>query len=412
MQKRNNKYRREFIELFKKVNINIPLLDDIKQFPPYAKFLKEICTNKRKFMKDEQIILSEDVSAVLQGKLPPKLNDPGSFTVPCIIGNKGFDKAMLDLGASINLMPYDIYKTLALDDIKPAKISLKLADRSQVVPMGIVEDVLVKIGELLIPADFVILDMKDIASGGEEEMPILFGRPFMATAGTKIDVKEGILTMTVFETTIGFRIFDAMRSPMPLGDCFKIDVVDEAIATSFIDTNSRDPLETSLVYPDMDFLDEEIVDATSALTTTPPTSTPYCFQPLTYAFLGDDETHPVVMSSKLLTCEEEKLLEVLREHKTAFGWTIADIKGIIVSVCTHNIYMEEDNKPTRDPQRRLNPPMMEVVKKEVTKLLDHEIIYPISDSKWVSPVQVVPKKGGLTIVKNDRGEDVPRSKGS
>jgi hypothetical protein len=271
-------------------------------------------------------------------------------------------------------------------------------------------------------------------------MPILFGRPFMATAGTKIDVKEGILTMTVFDTTIGFRIFDAIRSPMPLGDCFKIEVLDEAVATSFIETNSKDPLETSLAYPDMDFLDEEIVDATLALTTTPPTSIPYCIQPLTvletssswplklqpsivsppklemkplpsslkYAFLGDNETLPVVMSSKLSSCEEEKLLEVLRGHKAALGWTIADIKGISASVCTHNIYMEEGCKPTRDPQRRLNPPMMEVVKKEVTKLLDHGIIYPISDSKWVSPVQVVPKKGGLTIVKNDKGEDVPQ----
>ncbi|KAK9921933.1 hypothetical protein M0R45_030425 [Rubus argutus] len=391
-------------------------------------------------MKDEQIILSEDVSAVLQGKLPQKLNDPGSFTIPCIIGNKGFDKAMLDLGASINLMPYDVYRTLALDDIKPTKISLKLADRSQVVPMGIVEDVLVKIGELLIPVDFVILDMKDIASGEEEEMPILFGRPFMATAGTKIDVKEGILTMTVFDTTICFRIFDAMKSPLPLGDCFKIDVVDEAVTTSFIESNSKDSLETSLAYPDMDFLDEEIVDATLALTTTPPASIPYRIQPFTaletrpacspklqpyilsppklemkllpsslkYAFLGDDETLPVVLSSKLLTCEEEQLLEVLREHKVAIGWTIADIKGICASVCTHNIYMEENCKPIRDPQRRLNPSMMEVVKKEVTKLLDHGIIYPISDSKWVSPVQVVPKKGGLTIVKNDKGEDVPQ----
>ncbi|KAK9928943.1 hypothetical protein M0R45_026057 [Rubus argutus] len=94
--------------------------------------------------------------------------------------------------------------------------------------------------------------------------------------------------------------------------------------------------------------------------------------------------------------------------KADIGWTIADIKGIGASVCTHNIYMEENCKPTRDPQRRLNLPMMEVVKKEVIKLLDHGIIYPISDSKWVSPVQVVPKKGGLTIVKNDKGEDVPQ----
>jgi hypothetical protein len=223
LQKKNNRYRREFIELFKKVNINIPLLDAIKQFPPYAKFLKELCTNKRKFTKDEQITLSEEVSAVLLGKLPPKLKDPGSFTVPCTIGNKGFEGAMLDLGASINLMPYHIYKTLSLDDIKPLNIVLKMADQRKVTPRGVVENILVKIDELLIPADFVVLDIKEGAIGDENEAPIILGRPFMATAGTKIDVQKGILTMTVFDTTVGFRIFDAIRSPMPLGECFRID---------------------------------------------------------------------------------------------------------------------------------------------------------------------------------------------
>jgi hypothetical protein len=223
VKKKQNKYRKEFIEMFKKVNINIPLIEAIKQFPPYAKFLKELCTNKRKFTKDEQITLSEEVSAVLLGKLPPKLKDPGSFTVPCTIGNKGFEEAMLDLGASINLMPYHIYKTLSLDDIKPLKISLKMADQRMVTPRGVVEDVLVKIDDLLIPADFVVLDMKESLNGEENVIPIILGRPFMATAGTRIDVQKGILTMTVFDTTVGFRIFDAMRSPMPLGDCFQID---------------------------------------------------------------------------------------------------------------------------------------------------------------------------------------------
>jgi hypothetical protein len=223
LKKKQNKYQREFTELFQKVHINLPLLDVIKQFPPYAKFLKELCTNKRKFTKDEQITLSEEVSAVLLGKVPPKLKDPGSFTVPCTIGSKGFEGAMLDLGASINLMPYHIYENLSLDDIKPLNISLKMADQRSVTPRGVVENILVKIDELLIPADFVVLDMKESTNGDENEIPIILGRPFMATAGTKIDVQKGILTMTVFNTTVGFRIFDAMTSPMPLGECFRID---------------------------------------------------------------------------------------------------------------------------------------------------------------------------------------------
>ena len=97
----------------------------------------------------------------------------------------------------------------------------------------------------------------------------------------------------------------------------------------------------------------------------------------------------------------------MREHKTALGWSIADIKGISPSTCMHKILMEENCKPTVEHQRRLNPNMKEVVRAEVLKLLDAGIIYPISDSPWVSPVQVVPKKGGMTIVKNDNNEIIP-----
>ena len=133
--------------------------------------------------------MSEEVSAILQGKLPPKLKDPGSFTVPCTVGKKSFDNAMLDLGASINLMPYHVYKTLGLDDInQDIKISLRMADRSLVFPRGVVENVLVKIEELYVPADFVILDMEE-SPHEEDEQPIILGRAFMATAGTKIDVR-------------------------------------------------------------------------------------------------------------------------------------------------------------------------------------------------------------------------------
>jgi Reverse transcriptase (RNA-dependent DNA polymerase). len=128
---------------------------------------------------------------------------------------------------------------------------------------------------------------------------------------------------------------------------------------------------------------------------------------LKYSFLGENETHPVIISSELSDKNEEKLLKVLLQHKGALGWTIADLKGISPKFCTHKIYLEEGAKPTRDVQRRLNPNMKEVVMKEVIKLLDAGIIYPISDSKWVSPTQVVPKKAGITVVENADGEQIP-----
>ncbi|CAN6695172.1 unnamed protein product [Malus baccata var. baccata] len=129
---------------------------------------------------------------------------------------------------------------------------------------------------------------------------------------------------------------------------------------------------------------------------------------LKYIFLGENETLPAIISSSLTAQEEEKLLRVLKEFKSALGWTLADIKGISPTTCMHHIFLEEGAKPTREAQRRLNPPMMEVVKKEIIKLLDCGVIYPISDSRWVSPVQCVPKKSGVTVVANAENELVPQ----
>ena len=128
---------------------------------------------------------------------------------------------------------------------------------------------------------------------------------------------------------------------------------------------------------------------------------------LKYAFLGVEETFPVIISSSLESDQENKLLEILRTHKTAIGWTIPYIKGISPLICTHRIHLEEDVKPSRQPQRRLNPIMKEVVKKEVLKLLDVSVIYPIADSKWVNPTQVVPEKSGVTVVANEHNEIIP-----
>ena len=124
-------------------------------------------------------------------------------------------------------------------------------------------------------------------------------------------------------------------------------------------------------------------------------------------FFDDDESCPVIVSSSLDDSQIVKLLTMLCMHKKAIGYSIDDLKGISPDFCMHRINLDEDHKPCIQGQRRLNPNMQEVVKKEVIKLLDAGIIYPISDSKWVSPVQVVPKKGGTTVVKNDKDELIP-----
>ncbi|CAN6716275.1 unnamed protein product [Malus baccata var. baccata] len=380
--------------------------------------------------------VSENVSAVLQRKLHPKCKDPGSFTIPCVIGNTKFEHAMLDLGASINVMPYSIYASMNLGELKNDGVIIQLADRSNAYPKGVLEDVLVQVDNLIFPADFYVLEMED--SPNITPLPILLGRPFMKTARTKIDVFKGTLTMEFDGEIINFNISEAMKFPKDDHSCFSIDVLDE-LAQDYLDMLEDDPLETTIAQglgmkPNLVIPKEEDAELVAAFESLPqhrgkpsnpipiPVSTntllPSVIQApvlelkplpdhLKYVFLGDEETLPVIVSSSLTALEEEKLIRVLKEHKTAIGWTLADIKGISPTTCMHRIFLEKGAKPTREAQRRLNPPMMEVVKKEIIKLLDCGLIYPISDSRWVSPVQVVPKKSGVTVVKNAEEELVP-----
>ncbi|XP_027183921.1 uncharacterized protein LOC113782214 [Coffea eugenioides] len=152
---------KEILEVFRKVEINIPLLDAIKQVPKYAKFLRDLCVNRRRLRGDERVIMGENVSAVLQRKLPPKCRDPGGFTVPCRIGNILIRNTLLDLGVSINVMPESMYASLNLGPLKETEILIQLADRTNAYPDGLIEDVLVKVNELVFPTDFYVLDMDD-----------------------------------------------------------------------------------------------------------------------------------------------------------------------------------------------------------------------------------------------------------
>ncbi|KAM2388572.1 hypothetical protein ACFXTH_038002 [Malus domestica] len=374
---------------------------------------------------------------VLQRKLPPKLEDAGSFTIPYVTGGKKFGRALCDLGASINLMPYSVYESLNLGDLKETKVVIQLADRSNRYPKGLLEDVLVQVNELIFPADFFVLEMEHDPM--PTALPLILGRPFLRTARTKIDVYDGTLTMEIEGESVKFRIFNAMRYPSELESCLSIDVFDYFVQDCFNEGVGQDNLEKALVHSIThgnfnysEHIEKELIQTVASLESlspirgkcssyfiSPPTfnekTLPSVIQApklelkpipehLKYAFLGEDETLPVIISSQLSTEEGEKLIRVLKDHKTAIAWSITDIKGINPATCMHRILLEEGAKPTREAQRSLNPLMMEVVKKEVIKLLDVGIIYPISDSKWVSPIQVVPKRSGVTVVRNDAYE--------
>ena len=194
------------LEVLRQVMVNIPLLDIIKQVPAYAKFLKDLCTIKKGLGIEKKAFLTEQVSAIIQRKYPVKYKDPGSPTISVNIGGNCIDKSLLDLGASVNLMPYSVYKQLGLGELKPTNITLSLADRSVKIPKGIVEDVLVKIDKFYYPVDFVVLDTEPIASE-PNHVPIILGRPFLATANAIINCRNGVMQLTFGNMTLELNIF-------------------------------------------------------------------------------------------------------------------------------------------------------------------------------------------------------------
>ncbi|CAN6554870.1 unnamed protein product [Malus baccata var. baccata] len=373
MQSNKDESEKDILKTFRKVQVNIPLLEAIKQVPKYAKFLKTLCTTKTRMSNKEVVKVRENVSAVLQRKLPTKCKEPGSFTIPCVIGNTLFENAMLDLGASINVMPYSIYASMNLGELKKDGVIIQLADRSNAYPKGVLKDVLMQVNHLIFPTNFYVLDMED--SVHSTSLPILLG----VSGG----IEQGCPRNSHYEghklknQELGARqTHDQIWDPNAVP--FNEEVVEVVAALESLPRQyGKVPLSiSSSVSTKM--LPSIVQAPTLELKPLP--------DHLKYVFLGDDETLPVIVSSSLTTHEEEKLIRVLREHKTAIGWTLADIRGISPTTCMQRILLKEGTKPSREAQRRLNPPMMEVMKKEIIKLLDCGVIYPISDSHWVSPV--------------------------
>ena len=177
------------LEVLRQVKVNIPLLDIIKQVPAYAKFLKDLCTIKKGLGIEKKVFLTGQVSAIIQSKNPVKYKDPGSLTISVNIGGTCIEKSFLDLGASVNLLPYSVYKQLGFGELKPTNITLSLADRSVKIPKGIVEDVLVKVDKFYYPVDFVVLDTEPIENG-PNHVPIILGRPFLATSNAIINCRN------------------------------------------------------------------------------------------------------------------------------------------------------------------------------------------------------------------------------
>ncbi|GKC23944.1 reverse transcriptase domain-containing protein [Tanacetum coccineum] len=167
----------KFLDMIRAVRINVPLVDVLARMPNCGKFLKELISNKHKIEQIFVAFLSDESSAMIQNKVPPKLRDPGSFLIPCNFNKTFFCNALADLGASINLMLYSLYAKLSLKTLKPTKMSVRLADRSFQYPVGIAKNMLVDVGKFTFPADFVILKMEE-----DIKVPLILGQPFLHTA--------------------------------------------------------------------------------------------------------------------------------------------------------------------------------------------------------------------------------------
>ncbi|XP_024025997.1 uncharacterized protein LOC112092920 [Morus notabilis] len=198
----------KFLNIFKRIHINIHFVDALEQMPNYAKFMKEVMSKKRKLEDYETVKLTEECSAIIKRQLLEKLKDPGSFRIPCIIGELHIEKALCDLGASINLMPLSILRKLNLGEITPTTISLQLADRSLTYPKGIIEDVLME---------------------EDQEISIIFGRPFLATGRALIDVHSGNLTLRFNEEKAIFNLLNSKKSPQEKPTCNRVEELKSCI---------------------------------------------------------------------------------------------------------------------------------------------------------------------------------------
>nr|GFA36691.1 reverse transcriptase domain-containing protein [Tanacetum cinerariifolium] len=439
--------REKFFQIFKYLNFNISFADALILTPKICPSIKSLLTNKDKLCELARTPLNEHCSAVLLKKFPEKLEDPDKFLIPCDFPRKAECLALADLDASINLMPLSMWNKLSFPDLSPTCMTLELADHSISRPIGVAEDVFVNVGTFHFPADFVVVDFD-----ADPRVPLILGRSFLKTERALIDVFEGELTLLVGKEAITFNLDQTSRYSANYSDMTakRIDVIDMACeeysqeVLSFFDvivsgnpTPYYDPIvsTTSLTltpFGNSNFLLEE-VDAFFALEddpTLPEIDQSYLDSQgdilLLEAFLNDDPSLPPPnqgnylpeVRKELKICEAksgkssiDEPLEV--EHKDLpphleYAFLEGDDK--LPVIIAKDLSVEEktalitDLEPTVQHQRRVNPKIHHVIKQEVLKLLDAGLIYPISDSPWVSPVHCVPKKGGFTVVENEENE--------
>nr|GEX00237.1 DNA-directed DNA polymerase [Tanacetum cinerariifolium] len=350
--------------------------DALLLMPKFASTIKSLLANKNKLFELAKVPLNENCSAMLLKKLPKKLGDPGKFLIPCDFLGMEVCHALADLGAGINLMPLSIWKILSLSELTPTRMTLELSDRSTTRPKGVAVDVFVK-------------------------------RSFLRTDRALIDVYGEEITLRVNDKSITFNLNQTMRYSSTYDDTSvnRVDVIDTACEDFMQDVLDfqYNPKSSSPTLVSDDLISENDSCKKPIVKSSSPTLTPF------------RETEESKEKSSVEEPPELELKELSSHLEYAFledfnklpAIIAKNLKGIDPRFCTHKILMKDDYKPAVQSQRRVNPKIHDVIKKEVIKLLDADMIYPISDSPWVSPIHCVPKKGGMIVVANENNELIP-----
>nr|GEW70813.1 reverse transcriptase domain-containing protein [Tanacetum cinerariifolium] len=353
--------KEKFFQIFKDLNFNISFVDALILMPKFGPTIKSLLTNKEKLFELARTSLNDHCSTVLLKKLPEKLGDPSKFLIPCDFSGMDECLALADLGTSMNLMPLSMWNKIYLPNSCESQDVLGFSVSGNPTPST--EPIVSNYSPTLTPfwdSDFLLEETDAFLAINDEPISPEIDNSYY-------DLEGDILLLEEFLND------DPSSPPLPLQE---VKVVKP--------TNEKYSIDEPPVV--------ELKDL-------PPH--------LEYAFLEGDDKLPVLIVIDLKDEEKTALIKVLKSHKQALAWQLSDIKGINVEFYTHKILMEDDFKPTVQHQRRVNLIINKVIKKEVLKLLDAGLIYPISDSPWVSPVHCVPKKGGFTVVENEENKLIP-----
>ncbi|GJV83856.1 reverse transcriptase domain-containing protein [Tanacetum coccineum] len=306
--------------------------------------IKDLLTNKEKLLEIANTPVNENCSAVILKKLPEKLGDTGRFLIPCEFYGLESCMTLADLGASINLMPLSVWKTLSLPELSTTRMTLELATRTVAIPAGIAEDVFVQVGKFTFPADFVVVDYEV-----DLRVPPILGRPFLRTAHALVDVHGDKLTFNfLLEEIDAFLSLDDLIPPGIDDGTYNSE--GDILFLERLLNDDPTPDFPPIPYPVCLINDAKKIK--SSIDDPPDLDLKDLPSHLEYAFLEGTSKLPIIIAKDLKREEKEQLLKVLKSHKRAIAWKISDIRGINPNFCTHKILMEDDFKPAVQHQRR------------------------------------------------------------